>query len=55
VHVIGGLAAEVRLGDLEGMVASMRETQALGVSVYDWDSVRPEDRPRLAALVASSE
>jgi hypothetical protein len=52
VHVIGGLAAEIRLGDLEGMVASMRETGALGVSVYDWDSLRPEDRPRLAALVA---
>lgn len=51
VHPIGGLAEEIRPGDLEGLAESVRETGALGASVYDWTSMRAEDRPRLAELL----
>ena len=38
IHPIGGIADEVTVADLEGMVGAVRDRGAIGGSLYDWST-----------------
>lgn len=38
IHPIGGIADEVTVDDLKGMVAAIRDRGAIGGSLYDWNT-----------------
>jgi hypothetical protein len=66
VHAIGGIGADdgvdddptpeephALIGDLEPFVRSLRETSAIGGSLYDWRTTEPAARVKLRDLVAT--
>jgi hypothetical protein len=66
VHAIGGIGADdgvnddptpeephALIGDLEPFVRSLRETSAIGGSLYDWRTTEPAAREKLRDLVAT--
>ncbi|MET0727028.1 MAG: hypothetical protein ABWZ76_01885 [Acidimicrobiales bacterium] len=50
VHGIGGIADAVTVEDLDGMVAALMERGAIGGSLYDWNTARPEQWRALRSL-----
>lgn len=42
IHPIGGIADEATIDDIDGMVSALTERGAIGASLYDWDTSRPE-------------
>jgi hypothetical protein len=41
IHVIGGIADEATVADVEGMVAAIEDRGAIGGSLYDWNTSTP--------------
>jgi len=50
VHPIGGLAEDLVVADVEGLVRAARHAGAVGVSLYDWRTAAPELLEPLAPL-----
>ena len=50
IHVAGGIANNVSLDDLRGMVSSILTRQVLGGSLYDWNTSQPDQWDLLRAL-----
>jgi hypothetical protein len=66
VHAIGGIGVDdgvdddptpeephAVIGDLEPFVRSLRDTSAIGASIYDWRTTEPAARAKLRDLTAS--
>jgi hypothetical protein len=41
IHPIGGIADDVTVADVEGMVAAIQDRGAIGGSLYDWNTSTP--------------
>ena len=50
IHPIGGIGDKTTDADVEGYKAALAEHGALGGSLYDWRTTRPEQWPRLQQL-----
>lgn len=50
IHPIGGIADEITVADVEGMVDALSERGAVGGSLYDWNTATPELWEAMQAL-----
>jgi hypothetical protein len=51
IHVIGGLGADLGAGDIDAFGTALEDHGAVGASVYDWATLAPDARHRLADAV----
>jgi hypothetical protein len=51
IHVIGGLGADLGAGDIDAFATAINDHGAVGASVYDWATLAPDARTRLADAV----
>lgn len=52
VHGIGGIGDEVVAGDIDGFARSLVDTDAVGGSIYDWNTLGPDGRAAMTAAFA---
>lgn len=50
IHVVGGIADRATVEDLAGMLTAVQDGRAIGGSLYDWATSRPEQWKALAEL-----
>ena len=54
IHVIGGLAGDAGYDETRGFARAVRDSSALGASLYDWTTTGPEDWSALAETHSAS-
>ena len=53
VHAIGGIGDLLTTDEVAGFAQSLADDRAVGGSIYDWNTLTPESRARLAELFAT--